>query len=330
MKISDLLHPKRLLKRSITAENELSTIEAYDLWNTLQSRYASIETYKLYKNFIHDRDFDLLLSQHLKNFQKQVKILENIAKKIKIKVPSKPPEQIKISTKIDEISDKMIFKKISTDLISELYLMSQATSRSRVNDNLRNNFINFVTSHLTDLNDLYKYGNAKGWTETEPPFRTDQPTKKLLSTIEAGHLWELLNFRYDQLQLTRIFLALTNDKDLKLILDSGTSTLKDQIKIIEELAAKFEIPLPEKPPASQQAKVDPATIEDKVIFRIIIKGIQDAISKHIRAVVESKKNNNIRKLFLQLYQQEIEFYNDFIRYGKTKGWAYISPKYRKL
>lgn len=331
MKISDLLHPTRLFKKSITAEDELSTIEAHSIWNALRSRYIVLETYNLYKNFVHDRDFDLLLTQHLKHFQAQIDTLENIAKKLKIKVPSKPPEQIKTSTHIDAITDKIIFKRIYSDLVSELYLMSDTISRSRVNDALRKHFIDFLTNHLNDFKDLYEYGKLKGWTEIAPAFKTDKPDKKAeISTGEAGHLWELLNLRYDQLQLTRVFLDFVHDEDLEAILKTGTSKLQDQIKKIENIATKFEIPLPEKPPSSsQQLKINPEILEDKFIYKIILKGIQDAIDTHIRSIIETIRNDDIRELFFQLYSEEVKIYDNFIQYGKMKGWPYISPKYRK-
>ncbi|GAB6137699.1 DUF3231 family protein [Halanaerobaculum tunisiense] len=330
MKLSNLLHPKRLFKKNITVEDEASTIEAHNLWNSLRSRYISIETYKFYRNFVHDRDFDLLLDDHIENFQEQINILEKTAEKLKVKVPSKPPEQIKTSTHIDAITDKIIFKRIYSDLISELYLLSGTISRSRVNDGLRKHFITFVGSHLKDFQNLYKYGKLKGWTEVAPAFKTHKPvSKEELSSAEAGHLWELLNLRYDQLQLTRIFLDFVHDQDLKIILQRGTSKLQKQIKKLEEKASEFELPLPEKPPASQQAKIDSEMMEDKFIYRIILKGSQDAIDTHIRAVVETIRNDNIRDLFFQLYNEEVELYDDIIRYGKIKGWSYISPKYRK-
>lgn len=330
MDISNLLHPERLFKKNITVEDELSSIEAYNIWNTLKTRYISLETYQLFRNFVHDRDFDLLLKQHIEHFQEQINILEDLAEKLKVKAPTQPPEQIKTSSHIDALTDKIIFKRIYTDLIAELYLLSSTVSRSRVNDGLRKHFITFVNSHLNDFQNLYKYGKVKGWTEVAPSFKTDQPVKKeQLSTAEAGHLWELLNLRYDQLQLTRIFSNFVHDKDLEMILERGTKKLKDQIKTLEKQAADFELPLPEKPPASEQATIDPEIMEDKFVYRTILKGAQDAIDTHIRAVVETVRNDNLRDLFFKLYNKEVELYNDLIHYGKMKGWAYIAPKFRK-
>jgi hypothetical protein len=131
------------------------------------------------------------------------------------------------------------------------------------------------------------------------------------------------------LQLTRIFANFIHDKDLKLILDKGITTLQNQIKRLENTAVQFEIPLPQKPTACQQITMDPEVMTDKTVYRIILRGIQDAISTHIRAAVETTRNDKVRDLFLQLYKDEVTLYNNFIRYGKIKGWSYIAPKYRK-
>jgi hypothetical protein len=70
-----------LFKKSATDSERISAVEAFNLWDMLQARYISIETYQLYINFVHDRDFVLLLKNHLKSFQKQAKKLGNLSKK---------------------------------------------------------------------------------------------------------------------------------------------------------------------------------------------------------------------------------------------------------
>lgn len=56
-----------------TSRETVDIITAFNLWNTLRARYGSIETFQMYKNFIHDRDFNLLLNQFLGTFLKEVK-----------------------------------------------------------------------------------------------------------------------------------------------------------------------------------------------------------------------------------------------------------------
>ncbi|ADL13054.1 DUF3231 family protein [Acetohalobium arabaticum] len=330
MEFSDLLPDISIFKKSITTEEQISSTEAYNLWNALRARYISIETYKLYRNFVHDRDFDLLLDGHIEDFQEQITMLENLADKYKVKVPAKPSDQLQTSAHIDIITDKLIFRRIYSDLISELYFLSRSISSTTYNDKLRRYFIDFVENHLNNYENLYKYGKTKGWTDVAPSFKTHQPgEKEQLSAGEAGHIWDHLNLRYDQVQLTRIFLDFVHDTEFKLILEQGNKILQKQAKLLAEKATEYEVPTPEKPPASQKAKIDPEIMEDKFAYRVILKGIQEAIDSHIGAVIETIRNDKLRKLFFDLYNEEVELFNDLIEYGKMKGWTHIIPTYRK-
>lgn len=319
-----------LFKKSPQGQEQMSTLGAYNLWNGLRARYISKETYQLYRNFVHDRDFDLLLDQHIEHFQEQIKVMENLAEKFKMQVPSKPPQSIKISAHLDVITDKLIFRRVFSDLISELYLLSHALTTTPTHDKLRSHFIDFIEVHLKDYQNLYKYGKTKGWTDISPSFKTHKPIEKEeLSASEAGHIWELLNIRYDQLQITRFFLGFVHDGDFKQILKRGVSTLNKQIKKLVKQAEKYEVQLPEQPPASQQSNIDPEILEDKFAFRIIFKGLQDAINMHLKAVVETIRNDKLRDFFFNLYKNEVKFYDRLVKYGNMKGWTYIIPMYRR-
>ncbi|ACB84347.1 DUF3231 family protein [Natranaerobius thermophilus] len=332
MKIFRLLNPKNasIFKKSLTAEQELSSMEAFNIWNSLRARYLSFETYQLFRNFVHDREFDLLLSQHQKHFQKQIKILESEASKFKVKVPDRPPEYLRTSVHIDAITDRMIFRKIFSDMLSELYLLSSAITTSTVNDNLRSHYMNFVKSHLTDYENLYKFGKLKGWVDVEPAFKTNKPgEREELATSEANHLWDHINIRYQQLQLTQIFMNFIHDQDFQLLLNRGLTRLQSQLKVLEREASKYEVPMPDKPPASQPANIDPEVMEDKFVFRTIFKGIEDAINLHIQATISTVRNDNLRTIFSKYLDDEFKMFNDLVRYGKLKGWAHKTPMYRK-
>lgn len=329
MEFSDLLNPTRLFKKSITDKPELSITEAYNLWDSLRVRYTSRETNQLYKNFVHDRDFELLLDNHIEHYTKQIKALEKLAEKFNVPVPSKPPKNIQTSAHIDAITDKHIFRRINSDLIAELYSLNRTIASSIVNDNLRNQFVNFVGSHLKDYNRLHKYSKLKGWADVAPTFKNYKPTtKEELAASEGAHLFDLLTLRYDQQQLTSLFLGFIHDEDLKQIVKRGKSTLEDQIKVLENKSQEYEVPLPESSPAHQNINIDPEAINDKFISRTISNGIKDAISLHIRSIIETIRNDDLRSFFHKLYQEEVDIFNKLIKYQKLKGWSDITPKYK--
>ncbi|MBS4026431.1 MAG: hypothetical protein KGZ96_12240 [Clostridia bacterium] len=97
--------------------------------------------------------------------------------------------------------------------------------------------------------------------------------------------------------------------------------------MMEKEALKLEIQLPERPPSSLATPIDPETIEDSFMYQLIFKGIDDSIELHIRAVVNTLRNDPLRKLFLDLYKEELNIHDKVIKYGKMKGWALVPPIY---
>lgn len=317
-----------LFKKAATGSERISAVEAFNLWDMLRARYISIETYQLNINFVHDRDFVLLLENHIKSFQEQAKELENLSKKHKVKVTSRPPEYIKFSITVDSITDKRVYRRAFFDLIAELYTLNRSVRSSLVNDQLRKTFLKFLLSHLDNYEELYKYGKLKGWAEVEPAFKTGKVVdKEPISVSEAGHIWEHINHRYDQIHLTKFYINFIHDTEFKLMLKMGEKKLDSQLKQLVEKADEFEVPLPERPPESQTSVIDADSMEDRFIYRIIQKAMQDAIDLHIRAVVETIRNDNLRGLFLDYLKDELDLYDKFVKYGKLKGWLRVEPMY---
>ena len=107
----------------------------------------------------------------------------------------------------------------------------------------------------------------------------------------------------------------------------GEKKLDSQLKQLVEKADEFEVPLPERPPESQTSVIDADSMEDRFIYRIIQKAMQDAIDLHIRTVVETIRNDNLRGLFLDYLKDELDLYDKFVKYGKLKGWLRVEPMY---
>ncbi len=328
-KLLDLNIP--LFKKSTTNREEVSSIEAYNLWNTLRARYLSVETYEFFRNFVHDRDFDLILQDHLDKFNSQIEVLENKARDHKITMPSRPPENINFSAKIDVATDKFLFRKTYSDLITELFFLNRSITTSTLNDGLREIFIDFTDEHIRLFKGLFEYGKLKGWTQIAPAYITYKPVEKEeLSTSEANHLWDHINLRYDHIRLTEIFMDFIHDEDFRMVLQQGNKVLEDQINTLIAKATEHEIPLPPRPAAFHKISVDPEIIEDEFTYRVILGSIQEAIDLHLRAVIETFRNDMIRDIFYKLYNGEVNIFNNLIKYGKIKGWTHILPMYHKI
>ncbi len=317
-----------IFKKTESNQKSISSVESFNIWNLLRVRYISIEKHQLYLNLVHDMDLSSFLSNHNKEFKKEVSYLEAEAKKYQIKAPPKPATEFKFTVQIDNITDKMIFRQILSDLMFELSGLKRATVSSTTTDNLRSNLIKFTMNHLYMYENFYKYGKLKGWTPVAPAYKVKPDGKEALSVSEANHIWDHINMRYDQKQLTDIFLDFVHDTDLQLIFKRGNTILEEQIKLLEQKAVEYEVPLPERPPAVTESPIDPEIMEDKFVYRVILANIGSAINLHIRAVIETIRNDSLREVFFKFLKSELDVYNNLLKYGKLKGWNHVVPMYR--
>jgi len=295
----------------------------------LRERYISLQANQVMSNFIHDRDLLILLDSNLNDFKKQIKVMENMAKKFKLKVPSRPPSDFKISQKINEISDKMIYKIMYNDFLAQMQGLIRAIRTSTTNDDLRNVFMKFYLGHLENFVDWFKFGKLKGWADIAPAFITFKAVEaEKLSVNEADHLWNHITQRYDNLQQTQFYLTFIHDPDFKVIVQQGQMVLQQQIERLEKEANHFEVPLPERPPAIMESPVDPEIVEDRYMYRIVLKGMQAAIELHSTAAVETTRNDKLRGLFVGLLKKELTSFDKFLKFGKAKGWTKVEPMYK--
>lgn len=248
-------------------QNErLDIQEAFNIYNLLRARYVSAQTVQLFKNFVHDIDWEMILDKFLKHFEKQIAILEELGEQYRIIMPSRPPLDVRFATSINDITDDYIYKKIFHDLVAELMSLIHAVRSTSTNDKLRNIIIQDLTTHFEDFDILYKYGKLKGWEETYPVYKTALPHQdEQLSTSEAFHIWDHISLRYEQIELMGIFVNFAHDTEFKVILQHGLYVYNKQVNHLEQLALKFNVPLPNRPTLPVTSPIDPETIKDKFI-----------------------------------------------------------------
>lgn len=317
-----------IFKKSSSKTEQIDIQTAFNIWNLLVIRYSSLETNQMLKNFAHDRDLVLAMKLLIEHFQTQLDMLEKEAEKFELKTLLMPPFDVHTSARVDEITDKFIYHRINSDMISEMYSLSRAVKTTLTSDRLRKMFGKFLLSHLRDYEKLYKYGKIKGWVEIAPAFKTTKQTEvEPLSLSDAYHIWNLNQTRYGQYNLTEFYQGFAHDVEFKAAMTLAVKTLKNQINMLQQLSLKYEIPLPERPPASMKSSIDPETLEDRFMYQQILKGIDDSIEVHIRAVIETLRNDSIREAFMNLFKAELDIHDSMIKYGKAKGWAVIPPAY---
>jgi hypothetical protein len=110
-------------------------------------------------------------------------------------------------------------------------------------------------------------------------------------------------------------------------LKQGLKNLDKQVKMLEKEALQYEVPLPNQPPAAMVANIDPEALEDRFMYGTILRGIQDALDLNIRALIESIRNDALRKLFFEFLSVEMDNNEKLLKYGKVKGWIDSPPIY---
>ena len=139
-------------------EESLDIQEAFNIYNLLRARYVSAQTVQLFENFVHDTDWEIILSRFLKNFQNQIKNLEQLGEKYRIVMPNRPPKDVKFATRLNHLTDDYIYKKIYHDLVAELISLIHAVRSTSTNDHLRTVIIEDLIIHFEDFDTLYKFG----------------------------------------------------------------------------------------------------------------------------------------------------------------------------
>ncbi len=318
----------RIIRKTLGEPDRLDIQEAFNIYNLLRAQYVSIETVQLFMNFVHDADWEIILDQFRRHLHKQVSILEKMGQKFGLIMPTRPPLDIRMATRINEITDDYIYKKIYHDLVAELITMSHALRSTSTNDMLRNIIIKDLTSHLADFDSLYKFGKEKGWEETYPAYKTAQPhQKELLSTSEAFHIWYHINLRYEQVELLGIFANFAHDVEFRAILQHGAYIFEKQVKAIEQLALIHNVMLPNQPSLMAMSPIDPETIRDQFMYRILLNWELNALDAHVRAIIETIRNDPLRKQWSEILETELGYYDNFLKYGKMKGWTRVIPIY---
>lgn len=308
---------------------EVSTAESYNIWNLIKVGNHIINTINIKKNFIHDPEFLIIANETLDEYKKLVKVLSGFAINYKISQPSMPQKDIQFTANIDVITDEFIFRNMIQNIIFSIYEFIGAIKSSTTTDQLRKFLIDFTKNSLDLYQFMYKYGKAKGWVEIPPSYKTKPAKKECLSVAEATHIWDHLVLRYDQIYLTNLHLEFVHDFDFKEILQIGKKVLDEQIITLEKLALQCEIPLPKKPPLIQETPIDPELMKDEFTYRNLLSRIQSATDLHVRSIIDTTRNDNLRKVFMRFLQEKLDIYNNFVKYGKTKSWSHIVPMYRK-
>jgi len=158
--------------------------------------------------------------------------------------------------------------------------------------------------------------------------KAETAEKPSLDSGEAFLLWDMLISRYDIIELTQLYHNFGHDKDFKNFIRNGLSkTLEHEVNLMEKELNRYRMPLPNRPPKSVKIPANSGILEDQFMFRQIFTGIQAFLDNHVRTIRSITSNDALRTMFINFAKVEFDIFDDVCKYGKTKGWLQIPPKY---
>lgn len=148
-------------------QRNINVSEVFHLWNHLIQRYNVIYITNILENYAKDGDLKLVLKVGKVTLGKHVMLLENEMTTYGIPLPIRPPKQIQITAKLEEISDRYIFRRILRGIQSFLPTHTMAFIHS-TSPKIREQFKTFMIQEMDLYDKFIEYGKVKGY-EINPP-----------------------------------------------------------------------------------------------------------------------------------------------------------------
>ncbi len=312
----------------LAKQKDLDIREAFNIWDLLNSKYMAVERLQVWASVAHDTDLKLILSVHIKQLDANARILERLAERYAIKSPDRNRIQITISQDQQITTDEFIALDAFLYVQEHIENLSKMLRSAVTNDSVRKTIKKMLMKTIDELDSLIKYLTAKGWISV-PPLYHQLPAdlNEILGCPEAANLWDHVTLRYDNIRTTEYFISSTHDRDFKAILTVGLKRLTTQTEMLEKELQYFGIPLPKKPAQVTLTLKYTEVLDDDYVYRIMINALQGAAILHAQSFKECIVNDRVRDIFKHLLKDEINFIDNFVKFGKTKGWLNPVPKY---
>lgn len=317
--------------RKKTAQQQLvNTAEAFALWDMLVSRYQQADTINIYMFFVHDLDLKAVLAVYLNSIKKDINELEEKMNLYSINVPRAGRKSYHTSAQTEIIDDEIIAKWLLIIMQEDIEMFLKAIRVSATNDSVRRFFISKTKGAIDMIDPILKYLKLKGWTSNPPRYpNVPKNVAEEIDCAEAHNLWDLLTFRYDNIEQTQLFVTLAHDGDVKLMFKQGLqNTLKSQASILEKELDYFGIPLPKQPKTQMITVENTEFVDDDHMCRMVLSGMQGAAILHAESLKQCTTNDRVRNIFKKLLIDEIEVTDNLLKFLKLKGYVNQGPSYQ--
>lgn len=316
-------------KNNKTQQKLIDVREAFNIWDILKSKYDIAEFMSINYQLTHDLDLKAIIINYKRDIDKNIKILEKMLNTYAVQGPSQGRISVQWAGNSEPTRDEMIALQMITYIQEHIENLLRAVRTSVSNDKIRLTLTHMLKDTIKNSNQLYGYLKLKGWLET-PPVYPNIPADQTetISCAAAAHIWDHLTYRYDSSRWTKTYIVLVKDKDLKILLERGYLALEKQANLLENECKKFGITPPKRPPEVVTAPENTEIFTDDQIYRTVLNGLQSASIMHAEALKQCTTNDRIRGIFRDMLLSEIDFYGNYVKYGKLKGWLHPVPGYR--
>lgn len=314
--------------REKETSTSLAVSEAFSLWKVLDDRYRMLEHLLVLRNYLHDQDFKVILSDNIKQMSKEVKQLEQRCDRFSITGPRPNTQDFNSKGNTAVLKDSSVAWVLYNFFVTDIATLIKIVRDSITNDTVREYFQMLLKSRIKKLYNYLDYLSIKGWISNPPLYQyVPDGVDERISVNEAYYLWSHLNYRYKNIYLTKVFSSYAYDKDLKYLFELGINLLQDQVSILEKTLLKYGVELPQPFPEAIPTPQATDQFTDEFMFLNIITHMKDAAALHSQAFFGTLMNKEVRKLFMDFTFEEIDIMDKLKKYGKTKGWTNVEPQY---
>lgn len=172
MKLSK--HIQKIKESDMTTSEKQQVInvsEVFHLWNHLVQRYNIIYTTNILLNFTKDDDLKLILNIGSKALNKHITVLEKEMMEYGIPLPIRPPKETQATAKLEEMTDRFIFRRILRGIQSFLPTHTMAFLHC-TSPKIRELFMTFLFEEMKLYDKLMEYGKLKGYLVTPPAYKS--------------------------------------------------------------------------------------------------------------------------------------------------------------
>ena len=156
-----------VVKSAASKQDEITVVEAGNMWNKLLARYDFIESILVLVNYIKDEDLRKETQIVLKKIRRQSEQLEKIMAEYSVSLMPRPASEIKITDGSTSITDRYIFGRIFNSIkwLLPVHIVSFEQSTS---PKLRKMFKGFLLEEMDMYDRLRDFGLKKNWLQSYP------------------------------------------------------------------------------------------------------------------------------------------------------------------